>query len=176
MAIFNRFPSRGQAAAVYAITCLFLYSWTLLWFFWKIPGWLYFQTLDEIAVGLAYSLATNLLESLVLILLPLGLHFLLPRRFADSFVARGSALVILSLGYVAFLLTQFQSREDYPSDIIRLTPFVFIAILALAYLLGRISLTRKILENIADRAIVFLYIFIPASLVSLVVVLTRQLM
>jgi len=74
----TRFPSLQENLQVYAVIVAFLYTWTILWLFWELPSWLNFLTVGEILPIFAYALATNLLESL-LVLAGLNLVcFLLP--------------------------------------------------------------------------------------------------
>ena len=96
--ILKRFPTRAQILPVYAVIAFIVYAWALLWFFWKLPGWLYFLNIDSIFSALTYVLATNLLESVVVLCGPLALAVVLPSRwFRDVFVARGSSLCIAGL-------------------------------------------------------------------------------
>ena len=141
------------------------------------PGWLYFLNAGEILTALAYSLATNLAESLVVLCGPLLLALVLPRKwFYDVFVARGAALSIAVLGYMMFLAEQFKNKSDYPTLSLQLwTVLLALAgIVVLVYLFGRIALLRKIVEQIADRTTIFVYILIPLSILSLLVVIVRS--
>jgi hypothetical protein len=161
---------------VYALIVLLVYGWTILWFFWKLPSWLFFMSIGEILVVVAYAMAMNFLESLCVLFVPVLLGFLLPRKwFLDTFVARGAALVLLLLGYAMFLTTQLPSEEGYPKDLLVLTVFAILGIGLLAYILGKIPIVCKILEALSDRTIVFLYLSIPISLISLLVVVFRNL-
>jgi hypothetical protein len=175
LALFNRLPKISQIAPVYAMIVLPVYGWTVLWLFWKLPSWLYFMTVGEILVGFAYAMATNFLESLFVLLIPVLFSLLLPRKwFYDMFVVRGTSLVILLLGYFAFLVFQLQGSEGYRKDLIFLTFPVMGMILFLVYLSGRIGIVRKVIESFSDRAVVFLYLSIPVSLISLSVVTIRN--
>ncbi len=175
LSLLNRFPKSSQIAPVYAMIVLMVYGWTIIWFFWKLPSWLNFMSMGEIAVVLAYALAMNFLESLCVLLLPLLACALAPRTwFYDQFVTRGTALVMLVLGYAMFLTLQLQNVDGYPKNLILLSLLAFAVILVLASLIGRVGILRKLLESLSDRAIVFLYLSIPASLVSVLVVVIRN--
>jgi hypothetical protein len=153
-----------------------IYTWTILWFFWKLPSWLFFLNTGEIAIAFAYSLATNLMESLVVLGGALILSMLLPKEwFFDQFVARGASLALSGLGYMMYVAFQFKTNADYPSLTLKAWSLALAAlvILVIVYLAGRLALIRKLIEYIADRAIIFLYISLPLSLISLVVVLIR---
>ena len=174
--IFKRIPGWGQVLPVYAVVVLMVYSWTGLWFFWKLPSWLFFLSAGEILTAGAYSLATNLLESLTVLCAPFIASIVLPRRwFYDRFVARGTALVASGLGYMMHVAYQFKSKDDYPS--LNLKPFsvavALVAVLLIVVLAGRIPIVRKAIEGLADRATIFLYILVPLSIVALLAVLAR---
>ena len=174
MVILNRLPKLSQIAAVYAVIVLAIYIWTILWSFWKLPSWLFFLSIGEILTIYAYSFATNLLESLLILCLPLGLGAILPRKwFLDAFVSRGVIVVLSVLGYAAYILTQFNSREDYPGNIIRLFPVVLLASLVLAFFVGKVKFLSRAIDFISEQATVFLFISIPLSLIALLVVLVR---
>jgi len=172
--ISSRFPKQKDIAAVYAVIVLMIYGWTILKFNYNLPGWLYFLNLGEIAGVFAYSAVSNLLESLLVLLCIVAAAVLLPKKwFADSFVARGAALSILVLALMMYIASQFTTKQYYPSEIIRWSPAILIVIAVIVYFLGRVNFTRKVLEFFADRAIIFLYITIPISVISLVIVLFR---
>lgn len=145
-------------------------------FAWKFPSWILFLRTADILTALAYSFATTFLESLAIILgLALAAAILPKSLFGERFIARGTALVLLGLGYVMIFALQFQSKTDYPTAMVNLTPWVLAGIVILAYFAGRISLIRRILESLADRFLIFLYLFLPLGVIGLVTVLARNL-
>lgn len=162
---------------VYAVIALMIYTWTIMWFFWKLPSWLFFMNLGEILLTFIYSLSVNFIESILVLCAPVLLCLVLPRKwFYDVFVARGTAMTLTGLGYMMYLAFQFQTKNDYPS--INLKPWslliTLVVILLIVFLVGKISIPRKVLEMLADRATIFLYITIPASLISVAVVLVHS--
>ena len=174
MDIYNRLPKQREIAPVYAVIVLMVYGWTILKFNYYLPGWLYFLNLGEIAANFAYAMVVNLLESLVVLLGVVALAFILPKRwFADAFIARGTSLTILTLGLMMVIASQFRSRDDYPAELIRWSPLLLLLIAGIVYFLGNEARTRRVLEFFADRALIFLYITIPLSMISFLVVLFR---
>jgi hypothetical protein len=132
----------------------------------------------EIALVYAYLLVTNFLESLLAVCVPIVLGFILPPKwFRDSFVSRGTSLVLLGLGYFMFLAYQFQAKDDYPAALLKARSVALaLGIIALlVILIAKIPFLNKALGFIAERVTIFLYVYIPLSLVSLVVVLPRLL-
>ena len=172
----NRFPSLQQILAVYGLISLIIYCWTLIWFFWKLPSWEYFMNIGEIATVFAYAMATNFLECLTVLLMPLFLCAVLPAKwFKDFFLSRGSSLVILGLAYMMYISSHIASNDDsYPTNVVRLIPVIGLLILILTFLGGRIGLLRKLFEGLADRATIFSYIFLPVGFISLLVVIGRN--
>lgn len=171
MAIFKRIPKAGQIAAVYAVIMFPIYSWTLLWFFWKYPSWSFFMNIGEILVMLAYALANCFAESLVVLLIPVLVAFILPQKwFYDNFIARGVALMLPILGYIMYLAYQINGELDYPSQALDWAPVVLVAAFLLVFLAGKPGLLRKALEAIADRMTIFIYLFVPLSILSIIVV------
>jgi hypothetical protein len=160
---------------VYAVIVLMVYGWTILKFNYNLPGWLYFLNLGEIMSILAYSMVTNLLESLVVLAGVIALGFVLPKRiFSDAFIARGASLSILVLGFMMYVAGQFSTKQYYPATLVRWGPAIFVLIMLVVYALGRVQVTRKVIEFFADRAIIFLYITIPLSAISLAAVLLQN--
>ncbi len=173
----SRLPTVQQLAAVYSVIVLIVYGWTIYWYLWKLPSWLYFMTLGEMLVAFSYAMVVNILESLLVLLLPVLLCFLLPRLwFREQFVARGAMLVIPSLVALMKYLTVITRLQALPPGLGWMTALVTIGIAFLVFLTGRIVFLRKVMEEIANRATIFLYIFMPISLVSILVVAARNLM
>ena len=175
MDISNRIPKQKEILPVYAIIVLMIYGWTILKFNYNVPGWLYFLNIGEMMSIFAYSMTVNLLESMIVLLGVIAVGVVLPKKwFADAFIARGVSLSILALGLMMYIADQFNTKEYYPADIIRWLPAVLILIGLVIYFLGRVPFARKAIEFFADRAIIFLYISIPVSALSLIVVLIRN--
>ena len=134
------------------------------------------MNIGDIAIVLAYAMATNFLECLTLLSIPLFLCAVLPTKwFKDVFLSSGSFLIILGLGYMMYISSHVASNDDsYPTSIVRMIPVVGVLILVLAFLVGRIGLLRKLFEGLADRAAIFSYIFLPIGFISLLVVIERN--
>jgi hypothetical protein len=176
LAIFRRIPTWGQVAPVYALIVLMIYSWTMIWFFWKLPSLIDFLNIGEILSVLTYPLATNLIESLLVLCAPLLLSVILPQKwFHDVFVARGAALVLAGLLYAIFLAFQFQTINGYPDAVLNIWSLALAAgiIGLIVFVVGRTPLLRKGIEALADRSTIFLYITIPLSVIALLLILIR---
>ncbi len=177
-ALKNRLPALPQTLAIMGVISLIIYSWTLIWFFWKLPSWEYFMNLGEMTILFAYMMATSLLESLTVLFLMLALCVVLPAKwFKDVFLSSGTLLALLSLGYMMYFSSHIASNDDsYPTSMVRLIPVVGFLILALAFFASRVGFLRRLLEALADRAVIFSYIFLPVGLISLLVVIGRNIL
>jgi hypothetical protein len=173
--IAKRLPTTQQTAAVYGVIVLIVYGWTLYWFAWKLPSWLYFLSVGEMLVALAYSMVVNFIESLIVLVALLLLCAILPPRwFRDRFTALGTALVILSLVALAYYLGTIIALQDFPPHLRWYTLLAVTGIVLVVFLISRIKLLVKLLEEIANRAVIFLYVFLPISAISFIVVLIRN--
>ncbi len=174
--LLKRLPGWSEILPVYAVIAFIVYAWALLWFFWQLPGWLFYLNLNDVLSALTYVLATNLAESLLVLCGTVALALILPRRwFRDVFVARGASLCIATLGYMMFLANRFQDKMAYPALPLAAwtVPVTLLAIALAVYLGGRVAVVRRSVEVIAERATVFLYVLLPASVLSAIAISIR---
>ena len=178
MKIISKIPGRQQILQVFAVISILLYGWTTYRFIQKLPSWLYYLNAGEILSNYSFTLVLNLLEALLFMSFVVILGFLLPRRFfMERFVAHGSLLAIFSLGYLIYLASAIgQSKSSqFPSELFRWTPWVFLIILVLAIVLPFLKPVQRIADGFADRAVVFLYILLPLSGVGILIFLLTNL-
>jgi hypothetical protein len=120
-------------------------------------------------------MAVNLLESIVVLLVPLLLAILLPKKwFYEQFVVKGVSLVLLSLGYLMFFYVDLIVGILSPWTLLRHVSAVGLIILGLVFLIERVGILNKIVFEFSSRAVVFLYIWTPVSIISLAVILVRN--
>jgi hypothetical protein len=171
----HRFPTLRENIQVYAVVAVPVYAWTILWLFWELPSWLNFLAVDEIVPIFAYALTTNLLES-VLILAGLNFFcFLLPAHwFQDSFIVRSFLFLLPALGFLMYYASLFKEEVDPPASLLLWSPVVFVACVFASLLLSRIPTVKNLVESIADRLTIFLYLIVPLSLLALLLVLVRN--
>ena len=173
----KRFPALADILPVLAVIAVMFYGWSMVVFLWKLPGWLFFLSLGEIAIIFSYELVTNLAESLFILALLLVCAALLPARFLrNDFIPRGSAAALVLVG--ALLLINYldaQNRLGPPAYWpVWLLTAVFAAI-ALAWIAARVGMAGRALAWLADRLIVFLVLLLPLSGFAFAALLTRYL-
>lgn len=166
----------NELAPVYGIISLFVYSWTIVWFFWKLNGWLVYLNLGEIGMILIYALATNLLESLFVLSVPVLIGMVLPAPwYLDRFIARSTAWLLPGLSYLVFAAYQFEGRSKFHQSLI-IQVGLPVLILMMIFIFASIKWQRasRLLENIADRATIYIFVFLPLSVLSLMIVILRN--
>ena len=171
----KRFPSLKQLSSVYSVAVVIIYGWSIIRFFWRLPSFIYYSTVGEIGVIFSYSITVNLLESLLVVSVPVVLSLILRSKwFFERFVARGVLLVLLGLGYMMYIGSHNNINEPFPYTLFRWAPLALLLILVLVFFMDRIKFLTRILEIVSDRLEVFLLISIPVSVISFMVVLIRN--
>ena len=176
-ALRARIPDKRNIVTVLAVAMFLVYTWTLFTSFWKLPSWLFFLQVGEILSVYAYAFVVNFIESLVLLLIVLLPAMLLPRKlWTDTFVSRGFALILIVLGSATLHMSLYRT-PDTRDTFIQGQFIWWVGTLLLAVLLtwvaGRVKWLRSALENMADRFVVFLYLYLPLTMLAAVIVLAR---
>jgi hypothetical protein len=176
LAIKYRLPSLVQVYPVYAIIVILVYGWTIYWALWKLPSWLDFLTLGEIGAIFSYLLATNFIESLFVLFGVVLVCLILPQRwFREVFVSRGSIFAACILISIMVFEYHFDKPSDYLYKFPLYLPWILLLAVVLTFLAGWIRIVRKSVEAFAENAVIFLFILIPISLLSLIMVIARNL-
>ena len=151
-------------------------GWTITAFLWKLSAWLLLLNLGEIIALFSYAMAANFLESMVILLLLLGLCALLPARFLrDDFIVRGT---IFAVGLLVALMTFVGSLMRFGIDSGLLLLIAPLAVLLLmSFFLHRSSKYPRLRSSamwVSDHLVVFLFILIPLFAVASVYVIYRN--
>jgi hypothetical protein len=176
LGIYKKIPNESAAESVYAVTVILIYGWTAYWFIWKLPSWIYYLSITEILTIAAYSALANLFESLLIFSAPLVLTIIFPKQwFFDRFVSTGGLLVLLIGGYLIYFPSVSNSAGSFSyAPLIRAVVFFIIAI-GLSISASRVRVLANLIETFADRAKVFLYLSLPLSILSVFVIVARNL-
>ena len=154
---------------------MMVYTWSLLQYFWRLQSWLNFSTLGRVSVIYAYTAVVNFIESALILLALVVLSVILPSKwFYDQFVARGSSLVLFGLSALMIFAQNIFEDVTTPSVLLPKLLAAAVIIIALVILVDRISLLKKIMDELANRMTTFLYIWMPITALSLITVLIRN--
>jgi hypothetical protein len=156
---------------VCGVVVTLVYGWSLYRFLWVLTGWVNYLTAEEITGIFFYSLTVSLVDSSIVLFTLVGLSFLLPPKWLrDHFVFRGSFSALYILIFAMYL-----TLNTIPLD--QLGVQLLVALVGLVFLhlvVGRFQRLRLLIEAIADRSIVFLYIYIPLSVLGIISVIIRN--
>jgi hypothetical protein len=149
--------------------------------FYEVPSWIHYLAIGDILVLVAYTLAFAFVESLLLFTFICLISLCLPVRvFKNKFIAQGSLFVgLICLSAVTVQrrlgwLVELQSWQIINYPLLFVVLLFGIAFLS-AWIYDRFASLPKYINRIAERFTVFSYIYVPVSLLSLVVVILRNL-
>ena len=175
-AIQKRFPSRYDMLAVFGVAVFVCYSWTLLGFLFKLSSFVLYFTLVEIAHVLAFMMAFSLVESLIITATLLLLSAILPSGWLrEGFAFKGFIIVIIAT--VTSILFQNILNDNFPHPLV----LVSFALIPLGLAVALIAMVRSwprihsLINNIQDRVLIMLFVYVPLGVLSLVFVLYRNL-
>lgn len=146
-----------------------------------VPSWLGDFKLFNVLVICAYVIVFALVESLIMLGFFLVLAAILPTKyFRKEFATQGSLLAVI-LGVCAFLL-QRKMKIIYSLDLQQLISYplvilavIFLLIFLTAFILRKLPDITRIINSLADRFTIFLYIYIPLGLVSIAYIIFHRL-
>lgn len=174
----TRLPDRRSIIGVYAAAVFLVYGWTLLASFWKVPSWMFFLKVGEILSVYAYSFAIDFAESILLLFTMLLIGILLPKNWwNDQFTSKGIVWISVLLGSIMLRLYTNRSPELWEEFVYNQWAWWGYTVLlgiVLSLLFSRVNWLRRGLEKLADRLVVFLYIYMPLTALSIIVVFARN--
>jgi hypothetical protein len=175
-----RMPDRSAILSVFSVLVCLLYSWTLFASFFVLPSWLFILDLAQLASTYSYAFVLNFIECVFALIIVLLLEFIwvsLVRVRPEDFRPRTIMYILILLTSSVIRLYNLKGYED-------ITKFLegeavwwmgtFLTAVVMAVVAPRIAWLRTMLVGFADRAVIFLYIYLPLSLISLVIVAMRN--
>jgi hypothetical protein len=172
-------PPGRDLLPVFSTVLFPVFSWSMIWFFQKMPGWQPFLDAWAILSILAYALAFALLESLILLGLLVVLAAILPARALRArFVALGSTLVLATTFWTIIFQLIFEPVILYWSgaEFALWFGLALVSIILAMLLVHRSRRAQGIVSALADQLTVFAYLYVPLGLLGLVVVLARNIL
>jgi hypothetical protein len=176
----GRFPERQDILGVYAVVVLLVYTWTLIVSFYKLPSWIYYLTISQIVSIYSYAFLLNFAESILAVITLLALEFTVFSFFKNKveFLSRSILAASVLLGSSMVRLALYKEYVDsaaFISGEMTWWSVTFLVGLPIVLAAPKNGLIRTILAGVADRALVFLYIYLPLSFIGLIVVIARNL-
>jgi hypothetical protein len=132
------------------------------------------MTFSDLIAVFSYVMASSFIESLTFLLFLLFLCFLLPPNYLrNEFTARGTSITLCVIGLI---MIYFRINNANIAGLLfsGIGLGLALVIIAASLLLTRIDRVRRALTSLSDRLTVFLYILIPLSFFSLLVIIIRN--
>lgn len=179
MPLLNRIPKIHQIAPVYAVGVALLYSWTIYNTMRAFStNWGMFLGMDDVLGLIAYMLVGDFLESLLWIGILLGLCFLLPGSLLkDKFILRGSILTVTFLGSIMVFYLQLSDNLFVDFVLKNINKWITLFTVSTIVFLTAVELIKpfgEVIKSLADRFIVFLYLYLPLTFLAILVIIFRN--
>jgi hypothetical protein len=170
------FPNKKNILFVYSIIAYIVYSWTLITFFYKLPSWINYLKINEIAVIFAYSMSTDALESLLFLGEIILLYYLLsPVLFKYDFQIHGTWLAISFIGTLMVYFLPFSKSIQMTIDPGFWILFSILFAILFSIIPSHVKFFRTVAIFLSERTTIFLWIFSFLSIISLLVLGIRLL-
>jgi len=175
----NHLPTRKDTLQVTATATFLTYTWTMYVSFWQVPSWIYFMNTGQIFSMYAYSFIVNFIESMLLVLLMISLSIVLPIKWwRDRFVSMSVLTLFVMMTSLLWRLHRYELptlRDEFVSGQLLWWSATLVILVALSFVLSRFEFLEKWISDLADRFMVFLYIYYPLTVISVVVIIVRGL-
>lgn len=181
MAISRRkLPSRRESTLLLAACVLPVYGWSIFIYFWEVPGWEKYLSAWDIANILAYVLALALLESLLLFSVLVLLRVILPTRLVrDRFVAKATMFVGMNVLWAMFLHLTILSGQILTWTVGRYALCVAVYLTSMFFSWAFVHFSEFLaarIEDLVDRMTVFIYLYVPLGVFSILTVVARKIL
>jgi hypothetical protein len=172
----RRLPDRQEILLALGGVIFVVYGWALRGFLYQFSSFILFHSVGDILAIFAYVMALALLESLTVLGVLLLASLLLPPAWFRAGFAYKALLAVLVAAAAAVGLDNYLTKK-MSSELLLLGGLAVSIILwiGLASLIERGGRIRAVLMDLMDRMQIFTYIFVPIGVLSLLVVLFRNL-
>jgi hypothetical protein len=130
-----------------------------------------YLTVKEIVIIFSYSMSVDFFESLMVLGGLLFLYLLSPKALLkDNFAVRGAWIAIIYLGMLMIYFFPPLDTKQYIRDPLLWIGITFFVALVFTVFISRLIFMKKIVLLLLDRMPAFLVIYIPVSIVSLLII------
>lgn len=174
MDIKSRLPKTDEIFYVYSLVVFLEYTFALFALFYNLPRWILDLSVWEIAVAFFYGISFTLLDSVSFFLFMLIITMILPRDWILSeFMSRGSMFVCAS--FVWMVMLQIGFSPDTLDTFFLLLLIAAFHVPTMVFMVKRMGWLKSAMEQLAQRTVIFSYIYLPLSAIGIVVVIARNL-
>jgi hypothetical protein len=174
IALRKKIPPLHEILALYATIVFLIYGWASITFFWKVPSWLYFLSLGEIAAILFYTFASSLLECTIILLIFLFASLVLPTKWLhNKFAVRGSLIVYALTFWVVLFTLNSLIQLPTTSDVITFGIGMLVTSVLAILLAEKFSFIQRLVITLGNRLTIFLYLWLPLGLIGILMIIFR---
>ena len=176
----SKFPNSQESLPVFSLILFIVFSFTTFRMLFQIPSWLNSHSTTDIFFLASYVFAVALIECLLLFGFILLINFILPGKFFRAhFVAQGSLVITICTIWALILkfITpgyEFANLQEPLGWLLIFMLSLLIILLAGSFLLRRYQQIEDLVDSLADRMVIFAWIYAPIGLISLCIVLIRN--
>ncbi|MBN1305585.1 MAG: hypothetical protein JXA13_14195 [Anaerolineales bacterium] len=172
----NRFPQKEELYYIYSVACFLVYTWAIFVFLYFLPGLILNTSQADLFAVFCYGSTIVQLDVLLFTLLAILVILILPPKYTQNKKVAIGAIVVFIL-FFATLILQALYNIYSPGLTIEILAFLFLMALSGFTVFATIqseSINHTI-SKIAKRLSLVTFIYVPLWLVSLVVVVIRNL-
>jgi hypothetical protein len=176
----ERLPGKQILLSVYSVMAFMVYTWTMAASFWKLPSWMFYLNPGQIVSIYAYSFIFDFAETVLLMIFCLLVCVPLFAFWGakEGFQSRSVTTLLILLGSSILRLTLFRDpeyREDFVNGQLLWWGITIILSMVFSWAVLKINWLKSNLETFADKTLIFLFIYLPLTAISFIVVIVRNL-
>jgi hypothetical protein len=176
----ERLPGKQVLLNVYSVIVFMVYTWTMAASFWKLPSWMFYLNPGQIVSIYAYSFMFDFAETVLLMVFCLLVCVPLFAFWGvkEGFQSRSVTILMILLGSSMLRLTLYRDpeyREDFVNGQLLWWGISIFFSTVLGWAVPKISWLKSSLETLADKTVIFLFIYLPLTVISFIAVIIRNL-
>lgn len=174
----DRLPSRHDVVQVFAVLVFVVAGWTFNRFSWQFSSWANFLDVGTLVGIIAYRIAASFLESLIILAFLILLCLALPPNYLkEYFTAKGTVFVLILFASLFWFWNLFNARSP-GLEMADYATLWLVCTLLIALLVAHFSVKIKRLSDficwLSDRMTIFLYVLVPITAISFIIILARN--
>ena len=170
------FPRSNDVFLAFGMAIFLISAWEIRAFFYKIPSFLLYMNVGQIAAVFAYMMAFAFIESLLVLCLTFVPAIILPGSwFNNDFATKASSAILVAA--VSSVLYQNYLPSTYPGTV-TISLWLFFTLLSMCLVVLLIHFVKPVAKGFAfflEQLSIMVYIFAPIGIISIFVVLFRNL-
>ena len=169
------FPRKNEIFLAFGMAIFLISAWEIRAFFYKVPSFLLYMNVGQIAAVFAYMMAFAFIESLLVLCLTFIPAVILPAAwFNDGFATKASSAILVAA--VSSVLYQNYLPSSYPGTA-TIGLWLFLTLLSICAVNLLIHFVKPIAKGFSfflEQLSIMIYIFAPIGVISIFVVIIRN--